>query len=154
MKLTASLATCFDVTVQTMCQLIPKDSQFIQYGQVYQLEGGDVMHAHKLNPFQSDSHDMSYVLMYLIWCMSGEHLRRCFRVSQPTLMHTNTFRKTRKYFRPQMSFTLPEIFAKLFHYYSAPTLTLWPESHLWSPHAHMCISHPHYMAPHVVRYIE
>ena len=67
MKLTVSLATCFDVTVQTIRQLIPKDSRFIQYGQVYQLEGGDVIHAHKLNPPQSDSCDMSYVLMYLIW---------------------------------------------------------------------------------------
>ena len=55
MKLTALLATCFDVTVQTIHQLIPKDSQFIQYGQVYQLESGDVMHARELNPPQSDS---------------------------------------------------------------------------------------------------
>jgi hypothetical protein len=61
MKLTASLATRFDVTAQIIRQLIPKDSQFIQYGQVYQLEGGDVMHAHELNPPQSDSRDMSFV---------------------------------------------------------------------------------------------
>jgi hypothetical protein len=70
MKLTVLLATCFDVTAQTIHQLIPKNSQFIQYGWVYQLEGGDVMHACELNPPQSDSHDMSlsgYVLMYLIW---------------------------------------------------------------------------------------
>jgi hypothetical protein len=31
------------------------------HGRVYQLEDGDVMHAHKLNPPQSDSHDMSFV---------------------------------------------------------------------------------------------
>ena len=37
MKLTALLATRFDVTAQTICQLIPKDSQFVQYSQVYQL---------------------------------------------------------------------------------------------------------------------
>ena len=61
MELTVSLATCFDVTVQTICWLIPKDSKFIQYGQVYQLEGGDVMHARELNPPQSDSRDMSFV---------------------------------------------------------------------------------------------
>ena len=61
MKLTASLATHFDVTAQTICQLIPKDSQFIQYGQVYQLEGGDVMHARELISPQSDSRDMSFV---------------------------------------------------------------------------------------------
>ena len=61
MKLTALLATCFDVTAQTICQLIPKNSQFIQYGQVHQLEGGDVMHDHELNPPQSDSHDMTFV---------------------------------------------------------------------------------------------
>jgi proline racemase len=61
MKLTASLATRFDVTAQTIRQLIPKDSQFIQYGWVYQLEGGDIMHAHELNPPQSDSCDMSFV---------------------------------------------------------------------------------------------
>jgi hypothetical protein len=61
MKLTVSLATCFDVTVLMICQLIPKDSQFIQYGRVYQLEGGDVMHARELNPPQSDSRDMSFV---------------------------------------------------------------------------------------------
>ena len=56
-KLTALLATRFDVTAQTIHQLIPKDSQFIQYGQVYQL----VMHTHELNPPQSDSCDMSFV---------------------------------------------------------------------------------------------
>jgi hypothetical protein len=61
MKLTASLATCFDATAQTICQLIPKDFQFLQYGWVYQLEGGDVMHARELNPPQSDSRDMSFV---------------------------------------------------------------------------------------------
>lgn len=61
MKLTASLATRFDVTARTIRQLIPKDSRFIQYGRVYQLEGGDVMHARELNPPQSDSRDMSFV---------------------------------------------------------------------------------------------
>jgi len=61
MKLTVLLATCFDVTAQSIRQLIPKDSQFIQYGRVYQLKGGDVMHAHELNPPQSDNHDMSFV---------------------------------------------------------------------------------------------
>ena len=61
MKLTASLATCFDTTAQTIHLLIPKDSQFVQYGWVYQLEGGDVMHAHGLNPPQSDSCNMSFV---------------------------------------------------------------------------------------------
>ncbi|KAF8239424.1 hypothetical protein L208DRAFT_1237679 [Tricholoma matsutake] len=61
MKLTVLLATCLDVTVQTIRQLIPKDSQFIQYGRVYQLEGGDVMRAHELNPPQSDSRDMSFI---------------------------------------------------------------------------------------------
>jgi hypothetical protein len=61
MKLTASLATRFDVTAQTIRRLIPKDSQFVQYGRVYQLEGGDVMHACELRPPQSDSRDMSFV---------------------------------------------------------------------------------------------
>jgi hypothetical protein len=61
MKLTALLTTCFDVTARTICQLIPKDSQFIQYGWVYQLKGGDIMHARELNPPQSDSHDMTFV---------------------------------------------------------------------------------------------
>jgi hypothetical protein len=61
MKLTASLATRFDVTAQTIRRLIPKDSQFVQYGRVYQLEGGDVMHAHELKHPQSDSRDMSFV---------------------------------------------------------------------------------------------
>jgi hypothetical protein len=37
------------------------DSQFVQYGQVYQLEGGDIMHARELNPPQSDNRDMSFV---------------------------------------------------------------------------------------------
>jgi hypothetical protein len=76
MKLTASLATRFDVTAQTIRQLIPKDSQFIQYGRVYQLEGGDVMHARELNPLQSDSRDMSFV-------------RVCVDVSD--MVHTDTF---------------------------------------------------------------
>jgi hypothetical protein len=61
MKLTASLATRFDVTARSIRQLIPKDSQFIQYGRVYQFEGGDVMHARELNPPQSDNRDMSFV---------------------------------------------------------------------------------------------
>ena len=61
-KLTASLATRFDTTAQTIHQLIPKNSQFIQYGRVYQLEGGDVMHARELSTApQSDSCDMSFV---------------------------------------------------------------------------------------------
>jgi hypothetical protein len=76
MKLTASLATRFDVTAQTICQLIPKDSQFIQYGWVYQLEGGDVMHAHELNTPQSDRCDMSFV-------------RVCVDVSD--MVHTDIF---------------------------------------------------------------
>lgn len=61
LKLTASLATHFDVAAQTIRRLIPKNSQFIQYGRVYQLDGGDVMHARELNPCQSDSRDMSFV---------------------------------------------------------------------------------------------
>jgi hypothetical protein len=65
-KLTASLATRFDVTAQTIRQLIPKGSQFIQYGRVYQLEGGDVMHARELNPPQSDSRDMSFVRVCIV----------------------------------------------------------------------------------------
>jgi hypothetical protein len=60
-KLTASLATRFDVTAQTIRRLIPKDSQFIQYGRVYQVEGGDVMKACELNAPQSDSRDMSFI---------------------------------------------------------------------------------------------
>ena len=61
MKLTASLATHFDVTAQTIRWLIPKDSEFVQYGRVYQLEGGDIMHARELNSPKSDGHDMSFV---------------------------------------------------------------------------------------------
>jgi hypothetical protein len=62
MKLTASLATRFDTTAQTIRRLIPKHSRFIQYGRVYLLEGGDVMHARELNAApQSDSRDMSFV---------------------------------------------------------------------------------------------
>ena len=61
MKLTVLLATHFDATAQTIRRLIPKDSQFVQYGQVYQVEGGDVMHACELNPPQSDSRNMSFV---------------------------------------------------------------------------------------------
>lgn len=61
MKLTASLATHLDVTAKIIRRLIPKDSQFVQYGRVYQLEGGDVIRARELNPPQSDSRDMSFV---------------------------------------------------------------------------------------------
>ena len=61
MNLSASLATRFDTTARKIRQLIPKDSQFVQYGRVRQLEGGDVMHARELNPPQSDSRDMSFV---------------------------------------------------------------------------------------------
>ena len=56
-----SFATHFDATAQTIRWLIPKDSQFVQYSQVYQLEGGDIVHAHELNPPQSDGRDMSFV---------------------------------------------------------------------------------------------
>jgi len=61
MKLTASLATHFDVTAKVIRRLIPKDSQFLQYGRVYRLEGGDIMHARELKTPQSDSRDMSFV---------------------------------------------------------------------------------------------
>ena len=61
MKLTASLATRFDVTAKVIRRLIPKDSQFLQYGWVYRLEGGDIMHARELKTLQSDSRDMSFV---------------------------------------------------------------------------------------------
>jgi len=61
LKLTASLATRFDTTAQIIRRLIPRNSQFIQYGRVYQLEGGDVMHARELNQPLSDSRDMSFV---------------------------------------------------------------------------------------------
>jgi hypothetical protein len=61
MKLTASLATHFDVTTQIIRRLIPKNSRFIQYGRVYQVEGGDVMQAYELNSPHSDSRDMSFV---------------------------------------------------------------------------------------------
>jgi hypothetical protein len=61
MKLTASLATRFDTSAQIIRRLIPNDSKFVQYGRVYQLGGGDTMHARELNPPQSDSRDMSFV---------------------------------------------------------------------------------------------
>jgi hypothetical protein len=61
MKLTASLATRFDLTTPKIRRLIPKNSQFIQYGRVYQVEGGDVMRACELNSPQSDSRDMTFV---------------------------------------------------------------------------------------------
>ena len=61
MKLTASLATRFDTSAQIIRRLIPNNSKFVQYGRVYQLEGGDTMHARELNPPQSDSRDMSFV---------------------------------------------------------------------------------------------
>ena len=57
MKLTVSLATRFDVTAKVIRQLIPKDSQFLQYGWVYRLEGGDII----ARAPQSDSRDMSFV---------------------------------------------------------------------------------------------
>ena len=65
MKLTASLATHIDTTAQTIRRLIPKDSQFVQYGRVRQLEGGDIMHARELNPPQSDSRNMSFVWVHI-----------------------------------------------------------------------------------------
>ena len=69
MKLTTSLATRFEVTAQTIRRLIPKNSKFAQYGRVYQLEGGDVMHARELNPPQSDSRDMSFVRVCADACL-------------------------------------------------------------------------------------
>ena len=53
--LTATLATHFDKSASIIQKLIPKNTQFAQYGWACQLEGGDTMHAHELIPLRSDS---------------------------------------------------------------------------------------------------
>ena len=53
--LTATLATRFDKSASIIQQLIPKDTQFAQYGRACQLEGGDTIHARELIPLRSDS---------------------------------------------------------------------------------------------------
>jgi hypothetical protein len=60
-KLIATLATCFNKSVSIIRELIPQNTQFVQYGHACQLEGGDTIHARDFVPLQSDSRDMSFV---------------------------------------------------------------------------------------------
>ena len=68
MKLTVSLTTRFDVTAQTIRRLIPKKSQFVQYGRVYQLKVGMLCMLVSLthpNLIAVTCHLSGYVLMHM-----------------------------------------------------------------------------------------
>ena len=114
MKLTVSLATRFDTSAQIIRQLIPKDSKFVQYGRIYQLEGGDTMHACELNPPQSDSCDMSFVQV----CVNV-----CFRTLGILI------------------FLLVSAFGWQIHPSTTPNIRVWTAQLLWpttSPSYHQC----------------
>jgi hypothetical protein len=69
-KLIATLATHFNKSASIIQELIPWNSQFVQYGHAHQLEGGDIMHAHDFVPLQSDSQDMLFVQVSPHWTIS------------------------------------------------------------------------------------
>jgi hypothetical protein len=64
-KLMVTLATRFNKSVSIIWELIPWNTQFVQYGHMHQLDGSDVMHAHDFVPLRSDSRDMSFVWVSL-----------------------------------------------------------------------------------------
>ena len=59
--LTATLATQFETPASVTQKLIPSQSPFDQYGRAPQLDGGDIIHAQKFIPLQTDSQDMSFI---------------------------------------------------------------------------------------------
>jgi hypothetical protein len=65
--LTATLATRLETSVSVIRKLIPSQSPFIQYGRARQLNGGDIIHARELIPLQTDSRDMSFVRVSMIY---------------------------------------------------------------------------------------
>jgi hypothetical protein len=64
-KLIATLATHFNKSASIIQELIPRNTQFAQYGHEHQLEGGDVMHACDFVPLRSDSQDTLFVWVSL-----------------------------------------------------------------------------------------
>ena len=66
-SLTATLATRFETSVSVMRKLIPSQSPFDQYGRARQVDGGDIIHARELIPLQTDSRDMSFVRVSMIY---------------------------------------------------------------------------------------
>jgi len=69
--LTATLATRFEKSVSVIRKLIPSQSPFDQYGRARQLDGGDTIHARELIPLQTDSRDMSFVRVSMIYSMTS-----------------------------------------------------------------------------------
>ncbi|KAF9461336.1 hypothetical protein BDZ94DRAFT_1372398 [Collybia nuda] len=59
--LTATLATRFSKPASLIRKLIPQDIEFIQYGRMCHLEGGDTIQARGMVSLKSDSRDMSYM---------------------------------------------------------------------------------------------
>ena len=65
--LTATLATRLETSVSVIRKHIPSQSPFVQYGRARQLDGGDIIHARELIPLQTDSRDMSFVRVSMIY---------------------------------------------------------------------------------------
>ena len=65
--LTATLATCFETSIFIIRKLIPPKSLFVQYGRARQLDGGDIIQARELISLQTDSRDMSFVQVSIIF---------------------------------------------------------------------------------------
>ena len=65
--LTATLATRLETPVSIIRKIIPQQSSFVHYGRARQLDGGDIMHARELIPLQTDSRDMSFVRVSMIY---------------------------------------------------------------------------------------
>lgn len=61
MALTASLATQFEKTAQTMRKILPKETQFEQYGRARNRNGGSTIQARSIIELGHDSRDMSFV---------------------------------------------------------------------------------------------
>jgi len=61
LKLTAALATQFEVPVGHIRKLIPEDALVDQYDRVARVEGGDKMQARDLVKLTSESRDTSYI---------------------------------------------------------------------------------------------
>jgi hypothetical protein len=65
-KLTAALATRFDVNVSAVHRQIPLHCQIKQYGRVSRVDGGDSMQGRDLVSLRLDSRDSSFVRVCIV----------------------------------------------------------------------------------------
>ena len=60
-KVTAALATCYEVKVGTVCQLLPHDIPILQFGRVSRSGGGDSMQGRDLAKLGNGERDASFI---------------------------------------------------------------------------------------------